>query len=823
MLLAARLASLYATTPRNMTDLSMGRGAEADYLLGTSEGWGGVEVVRFHATEAMSQLFAYDIVLLRAPARGPLDLDALVDTPATLRIATERRWRPLHGVIADAELLEHTETMMLYRALLVPHLVRAAHRRRCRTFVEKSIEEIVTAVLENRGPDGSAGAGGLAPVTRAPAAPDVEPSFASFVAPHALYRWAIGEPERLRAPRRMIVQYNETDLDFMARLLEAEGVSWFFEHGATELVLTLSDRPGVAPMFPADARFALISSAELGVAAGQEVVRSWRTVRRMRSNAVRMRDYAWRKSLSPIEAVVSSAADAVLEHFEYPAADEDEPARPAEAPARFQLERLEIEHALGEGSGTVRTLEPGRRFLLADRAQLRPDEELTTVAVETYAQQRLPERSLLAEEPFGFHGAAPKHAFFECRFRAAPARSRYRPARETPAPRIHGVQPARVTAEEHGMGAAPELNSDELGRVRVRFPWDQRPADGTASSKWIRVAQFWAGAGFGAMYVPRVGHEVLVAFERGDPDRPIIVGRVYNAQNPPPYVEANTTKSTVKSDSVGADGSAADGFNELRFDDQAGKEQVFLHAQRNLDEIVRACHSTGVGGDQSNGVGGNQSNSVAGNRTHQVNGTELIKVDGPRTTDFGATESHSVVSHRVTGIGANDTLAVGADHSVNVNAHQRTDVGSTREVKVGASQNIKVGTSEIYKVGADRSVKVGGHYTVLTEANYTSTATTHGFKSTSATFDEGASFEVKAGAATLALKSGLVVIDNGAGASITLAGALIVVHSGSVMDATTGVRAATSGGPTVISAGGAMGLSAGGDIDAKASTIKLNG
>ena len=172
----------------------------------------------------------------------------------------------------------------------------------------------------------------------------------------------------------------------------------------------------------------------------------------------------------------------------------------------------------------------------------------------------------------------------------------------------------------------------------MRFPWDQRDPDGTPSSKWVRVAQYWAGPGFGALYVPRVGHEVLVAFERGNPDRPVIVGRVYNEQNPPPYDATNITMSTLKSDSVGSDGKPADGFNEFRFEDKAKEEQVFLHAQRNLDEVVRANHSTGVGGNQDNAVGGDQSNTVNGSRTHDVSGTELVHVAGDRTTNFDANE-----------------------------------------------------------------------------------------------------------------------------------------------------------------------------------------
>lgn len=800
-----------------MTDLQgQERGNEADYVLGTIEGWDAFDVVRWRSVEAIDEPFRYEIVLMRKADRGPVELDSLVDTGATFCIATEARWRQVHGILSHAELIDMTAEQALYKIELAPHLVRASYRNRCRTFTDKSLKDIVSFVLEN-----STEARGLSTLPGDPAAPAAPNFGAEFREPIGAFRWALSDEARVATRRRFVVQYNESDFDFVSRLLEAEGISYFFEHADCTCVMTLSDCPGHAPLFPRDQAHELVSTIVGGAARGQEVVRLFRSRRRLRPQRVTMRDYAWRKSLLRIEVSQGGDAGAGLEHFEFPAHDEDD-GSPAVAPAAYLRERFQAEQHLSEGVSTVRTHEPGYRFTLNDRAGVRATADLLVVRAEAHAVALMPESEALDFEPVGLTPRAGTEPFYEVAFEALPVNIPFRPRRKTGKPQISGVQPARVTAEEvAGDAPPPELNSDEFGRVRVRFPWDQRENDNTPTSKWIRVSQYWAGPGFGALYVPRVGHEVLVAFERGDPDRPIIVGRVYNAQNPPPYNERNTTISTIKSNSVGEDGSSAEGFNEFRFEDAATKEQVFLHCQRNLDEVVRASHTTTVGGSQTNTVGADQTNTVFGSRTHHVHGTELVKVDSNRTTEFGANETHAVVGHRVTSIGVNDTLAVGSDHSVNVGAHQRTEVESTRSVTVGDAQNIKVGASEHYTVGAGRAVHVTGAWGNVTTGQYANVAADHRFRSASCKFDESASFEVSAGAAKLTMKSGNVTISNGAGAIVALVGGTIIALSGDFYS-NSGSHKLGSKGQTDLNSGGDTNIKAGGNINGDGSLIKLN-
>jgi type VI secretion system secreted protein VgrG len=809
---------------------SFNRGNQADYVLGTPEGWDAFGVVRWHAIEEISQPYRYDITLVRQASAGAVDLDALLDAGATFRVAAQGSWRVTHGILAEAEEVDRTSQVILYRVLLVPHVWHAKSRRRCRNFLKKTLKEIVSAVLENKSPAHPGGLGGLT-LFSSSQAPDQNPSFDAFTPPTATYRWDVKDPSRIEEPRTSpyIVQYNESDFAFFSRLLEAEGLSYYFEHGRDQVTLAITDMPGVSPMFDTSPTYELRRVSKSGSSHAHEVVRSIRDARRLRSRAVTVRDWDYHRSAGPLEAAAVGTSDDpdLTQHFEFPAGEESVTKDPGQHTAQVRLERYGVERALREGSSNVRAMEPGRRFTLHDEDGMLQDQKLLAVRVETYATERPVEGTILDEDPFGFANAVgPLKTGFDSRFLALSADVPFRPPLRTPKPRIHGVQAAVVTAEEYPSGDRPAINGDDLARVRVRFPWDQRDDkdDQTPTSRWIRVSQFWAGGGYGALYTPRVGHEVLVAYMQGDPDDPVIVGRVYNATHTPPYdTSKEPTKSTVKSQSA-EEKKEVEGFNEIRFEDKAKKEEIFLHAQKDFNEVVLANHSTSVGGDQSNSVMHNQTNTVKGHREHTISDYETVTVGDDRTTNFQANEHHTVAGFRDKHIGANETVTVGG--------FRGTTIGANDDLSIGGWHNTHVGGGETFTVGGKRDVVVGADYTVKITGNFTSEASSnHVFKSTNtyilpagdfqtnsttAGFNQSSSFYVKAGSAVISMCSGIVAISNGAGASIALVGGLIVISAGSAI-----ITAAS--GPMITTSGGVMNLVAGGNMNATAPNIHLNG
>jgi type VI secretion system secreted protein VgrG len=790
------------------------QGNQADYVLGTSEGWGAFQVVRWHGIEELSQPFRFDITLMRQADSGPADLDRLLDAGATFRVASQSRWRTIHGVLAEAEEIDRTGQLFLYRVLLVPHFWRARYRRHCRNFVGKTLREIVSAVLENRSPARPEGAGGLVKFSSAQG-PDLHPDFTTFSEPKASYRWDVAEASRIddANARPYVTQYNESDFDFVARLLEDEGLTYLFEHGRDEVTLAITDAPGHAPMFDSEEKLTLRRVSKSGRNDEQEIIRSIRDPRRLASRAVTVRDWDYHRSLQPLQASVDEASGdpELSRYFEFPVGEESIQDRPGMHAASVRMERCDVERSLREGISNVRTMVPGYRFDLHDGDGLIADAKLLAVRVETFATELAPQQTILDEEPFGFAGATgTPTASFDSRFVALPEKVPFRPAMRTGRPRIHGVQAAVVTAEEHPEADRPAINADKLGRVRVRFPWDQHADtdDKTPTSDWIRVSQFWAGTGYGALYTPRVGHEVLVAYMQGDPDRPVIVGRVYNPQHPPPYdASKDPTKSTVKSRSAEAK-KEVDGFNEIRFEDRAKHEEIFLHAQRDLNEVVLASHSTTVGGCQSNTVGQHQTNTVKGHREHTIGDYESVTVGGDRTTLFKANEDHKVEGFRTTTIGANETLSVVG--------FRKSTIAADDDLTVGGWRNVLVGGGDTLNVIDKRDVKIGASYTVNTGVDYASEAgNNHVFKSTGAHFEQSSEFVVQAAGCTLSMKAGTIVLDNGAGASVVLAGGLVHVTAG---------RVGVMSGPISMMASGNVDIvAAGGNVNVVGGEIKLNG
>lgn len=798
---------------------NLDRGNLPDFLLGTPEGWGAFGIVRFHGVEEISHLFRYEITLVREASLGPVDLDALYNAGATLRLRTLGRFRPVHGIIAEAEELERTSKLLLYRVVLVPHIYRARFRRRCRNFVDVPLKDILTGIFENRSPANPSGYKGLRAHAGNPSHISADdPDFRAFREPQAFYRWEVSDENRITdaTVSPYIVQYNESDFDFLSRLLEREGLSYFFEHTDTDLVMVITDRPGRTPLFDEASRFVLRGAKRGGQAASQEVLRSCGLAKRMRSGAVVMRDYDWNRSLSQLEAsIVADEGDVDADgHFEFPANDERNRKAPGSHAASIRLERFGVEAMLREGTSTVRALEPGRQFRLHDDDGQHEDVDLLVVRVESFATERTPEDTVLDEEPFGFAGrVGPLKAGYENRFQVLPVAKQFRPAIRTPKSRIHGVQTARVTAEEHAKAGRPEINIDPYGCVRVRFPWDQRDDDEkTPTSCWIRVSQGWAGPGFGALYNPRVGHEVLVAYLQGDPERPVIVGRVYNEPNRPPYDPSQyQTRSTLKSQTAIPQ---KDGFNEIRFEDADTLEEIFLHAQRDFNEVVRASHSTGVGGDQSNSVTGNQSNEVKGNRTHMVHGVESVWVQGDRMTTFRSNEDHLVTSDRTTSIGADDKTSIGANRKTEVGAEDKLTIGASRNVTIGGNQEAQANGHFAFKA-------MNGYWTLSNDFQVNSTTAGFYQQSTFVVNVLGASLSITPGAislqvggAKLEMKAGYIYLNNGAGAAICLSGGAVTIKCGSVF--------MRSDGEATISAGGDMFL-AGANINANGGMIKLNG
>lgn len=758
----------------------LGPNTRHDLIFGcTTDAWAGFDVVRMRGREALSRLYEYDITLMRKSESGPADLDAILNTLATLRVRTESGWRDLHGLVIEAEELDRTRSVLVYRVKLAPPIWTATQRIRCRTFVDNTLEEIVTTVLENRRTHRSNGHAGLVPhagqVTPAPADAD----FGIYLVPTGAYRLAIEDMTRLRDVelRRYVVQYNETDFDFLSRLLEEEGLSYYFEHETSRVTMTITDRPGFVSMRAQSSTVRLRGHVKGAGARDGEVVQQLRKVRRIRSQAVTLRDW---DEIRPHRVLEASAeedgADAeMLGRCEFPGRDEGNVDTPDQHPAIIRLQRNTLERELAEGQGSVRTLQPASRFTLHDESGLREDEDLVVTDVETYATQLQPEGVFLEEEAFGFNGPQ-QIGQYETRFKVLPAGILFRPEMRTPRPRVVGIHSAVVTADECELSDPPEIHCNEDGWVRLRFPWDQRKEAGTASSCWVRASQGWAGAAFGAIFLPRVGQEVLVAYYQGDVERPVIVGRVYNTVQPVPYpLPENKTVSTVKSRSS----PNSDGFNELRFEDKTGNEEVFLHAEKNLNEVVKASHSNSVGGDQSYSVGGNQQFSIDGNQVNTVKGTRAVHVTGMQHMTQKGLTSFADQDHAFESINASFSLA---------------------EMFEVVAQNARFQLGDSFKILAPKMSCMG----------------------TSAHFNESKVFTALGSSAMLTLSKGVAKLHNGAGASIELVGGRVTIRAPGGFEVVNCPYAKVHAGDIALMGDATIDMNAA-TINGRAGAIKLNG
>ena len=575
----------------------------------------------------------------------------------------------------------------VYEAVLRPWLWFLNRKSDCRIFQELTVEDIVNDVIS--------------------------------IYPNANIEWQLHESHETRT---YCVQYRESDFNFVSRLLEDEGIFYYFKHEDGDHVMVVSDS---ANGYEEIGDYAEIPYYPLADRARRkrDHIHAWKSEALVQPGTVVLQSYDFENPSADLEVRRQQPEpheQAEGERYDYPGLYTQLGHGDQIASRRLEEELAEWHRASGEA--TACGLSPGRTFTLTEYP--RSSENIRYLCVSI--AHELWSNAYEAKAP----GDEEERELYTAKFEVQPADRVYRPARNTAKPIVKGPQTATVTGDP---GA--EIWTDEYGRVKVQFHWDRLNPDDQTSSCWIRVSQVWAGSGYGAIHIPRIGQEVIVGFLEGDPDRPIITGRVYNAEQMPPYpLPGDMNKSGIKSNSTKGGG----GYNEIMLDDTKGSELFRMHAQKNetiivlndKDETVHHDETINIMNDRTEKVGHDETMTVINNRTRNVGVNETVSVGSNRSDSVGGSENRSVAiaqqqsvgaarnvsvgaaqSHE---IGAVDAWAVGLNQTINIGRNQDLDVGNNRSTSIGDNESLDVGKDMKVDVGKNLIVKAGDQITIVT-------------------------------------------------------------------------------------------------------------
>ena len=495
------------------------------------------------------------------------------------------------------------------------------------------------------------------------------------------------------------VQYRETDFNFVSRLMEEEGIYYYFRHTDGHHTAVLTDSTSKHTATPGYETIPFVAPENLA-RPELEHINSWSFSRVIQPGVYVHDDYDFERPSVELQArkVLSrSYKPSNEEIYDYPGHYLQKP--DGEQYADVRINEFGTQFETVRGSSNSKGIHVGSLFTLEDYP--REDQNSEHLIVSAGYDLEFADYEAMPE------GAATS---YRASFVAMPSRQQFRPRRATPKPFVQGPQTAVVV----GPGGE-EIYTDKYGRVKVQFHWDRYGKKDQNSSCWIRVSSPWAGKNWGTISTPRIGQEVIVDFLEGDPDQPIITGRVYNAEQMPPYdLPANKTQSGMKSRSSMGGGPA--NFNEIRMEDKAGSEQLFIHAEKNQDIEVEKDETHWVGHDRTKTIDHDETNHIKHDRTETVDNDETITVHGQRTETVDKNETITIHGNRTETVDKNETITISGNRSITVTksetatvAMQRTHtVGINETITVGAAQEVTVGGVQAITVGAQQSTTVGG-------------------------------------------------------------------------------------------------------------------
>jgi len=591
------------------------------------------KVLEFRGREAISQPYRFDLELVSE--RPDLDLESLLHRPAFLAFAPDGSG--VHGLVHQAAQGESGKRLTRYRLTLVPQLAYLAHRTNQRVFQHLTVPQIIAQVLEEHGIQADAYRFGLGPV--------------------------------VYPPREYCVQYDETDLHFIQRLCEEEGIHYHFQHGASGHVLVFGDDQTVFPRLAATAY-----QQDSGLVADQPVIKRFGLRLETRTSRVTRRDYDFEKPRLTMEAAFHSDFQPDLEDYDYPGRF-TERARGKHLSQRA-LERHRHDYELAEGESDQPRLVSGHFLPLTEHP--RSDWNQLWLLTEVLHEGKQPQ--VLEESVTSHVGSGDGFVQgYRNRFSATPWAIPFRPALRHPKPKVLGSQTAVITGP-----AGEEIHCDEYGRVKIQFHWDREGQADDKTSCWLRVSSSWAGDRYGGIAIPRVGMEVLVTFLEGDPDQPLVTGCLYHKEHQVPYdLPANKTRTVFKTLSSPGGG----GYNELRIEDRKGAEQIYLHAQRDWDENIEHDQKIRVGHERHDTV---EANSYS---------------------EFRAEEHRTTHADRKTEIRANDHLTVGNS--------QHLKIGTGQFIEAGNEIHYYAGSKVVIDAGMELTASGGGSFLKLDPSGVT--------------------------------------------------------------------------------------------------------
>ena len=591
-----------------------------------------LQVLEFSGREAISQPFAFELELVSE--RPDLDLESLLHQSAFL--ALSQAGNGIHGQIYRIAQGESGKRLSRYHVTLRPQLAYLAHRTNQRIFQHLTVEKIISQVLEEHGIQANA------------------------------YQFQLGS---IYPEREYCVQYDESDLHFVQRLCEEEGIHYHFQHSDQGHVLVFGDDQTPFPKLAPTAY-----QQDSGLVADEPVIKRFGVRVETRTSRVTRRDYDFEKPKLLMEAEAKSEFVPDLEDYDYPGRFVERERGKHLSQRALERHRHDFEQAQGESDQTL--LVSGHFLAFTDHP--RPSWNDLWLLTEIHHEGKQPQ---VLEESVTEHGEADGgfQQGYRNRFTATPWKVPYRPSLEHPKPRILGSQSAVVTGP-----AGEEIHCDEYGRVKVQFFWDREGQANDKTSCWLRVSSSWAGDRYGAIAIPRIGMEVLVTFLEGDPDQPLVTGCLYHKEHVVPYdLPANKTRTVFKTLSSPGGG----GYNEIRIEDKKGEEQIYIHAERDWDENIEHDQKIRIGHERHDTV--------------EANSYSEFKAEEHRTTHLD----------RKSEIKANDHLTVGNN--------QHIKIGTGQFIIAGSEIHLSSGQKVVLEAGSELTFKAAGSFIKLDASGIT--------------------------------------------------------------------------------------------------------